>query len=404
MHCTCKKRTSCFLHREAFVLTMALSIVLSLSFVKASEVTEDEDTQHFKMISSIEYEGKGQFKNRVESQLTLRKQSLLNDKIRYLISTDDFDLVGGEQQSSSNELSFVINTKSRDFSAESEGLELFEKINNQYVRYMKKVSKANIGQTWKQSFDTSFLGSYLPSELRFTVTAIGLETKLFGEMIAVRALSEPFAFNTTKKDGTKGSVQAKVNAVYVFDTEVEDIYLSISVFEATTSVNGFKENLRREVATYMTNAAGVSLDLSGLGKNFEKLVRKVGLKSKNIKVSQKTSLPDWAKFDGLRTALVANICSAMACEGAFNPVVSVCIPATRIATLQGFGRIASMAKLGTVSATLANSIPAVSAMKIAIAPAFMGVGLGTAGAIAGATAGTVAIAGGGGGSSSSASP
>lgn len=418
-----KNKIKCFWSRQAFVLMMSVGVVLSLFLAKAGLAKGNETTQHFKMVSSVEYTGQGQFKNRVELLFTLRKQalsdskkrsllsrvkspftkkqSLSDEKMQYFLSTDGFDLVGGNlsaaQQSSSNELSFVIDRKTRAFSAKSEGLALFEKLNNRYVRSLKKVSKENIGQTWKQSFDVSFLSSFLPSEMKFTVTAISLETKVFGEMIAVRALSEPFAFKTTKKDGQIGFVQSKIGAVYVFDSEIEDIYLSISVFEARANINGFKEKLRREVASYMTDAAGLSVDLSGLGEKFGEFVKKVGLTNKDLKVVKQARLPQWARLAGLRTARVADMCAAMACEGVFNPVVTVCIPSSRLVFMQGFGRFASAAELGTVSSTLAKSVSAVGSMKIAVAPAFMGMGLGTVGAIAGGTAGAIAVGGGGGG-------
>ena len=422
-----KNKIKCFWSRQAFVLMMSIGVVSLLFLTKAGLAKGNETTQHFKIISSVEYTGQGQFKNRVELLFTLRKQalsdskkrsflsrvrspftsskqSLSDEKMQYFLSTDGFDLVGGNlsgaQQSSSNELSFVIDRKTRVFSAKSEGLALFEKLNNRYVSSLKKVSKENIGQTWKQSFDVSFLSSFLPSEMKFTVTAIGLETKVFGEMIAVRALSEPFAFKTTKKDGQIGFVQSKIGAVYVFDPEIEDIYLSISVFEARANINGFKEKLRREVASYMTDAAGLSVDLSGLGEKFEEFVKKVGLTNKDLKVVKEAQLPQWARLGGLRTARVADMCAAMACEGAFNPVVTVCIPSSRLVFMQGFGGFASVAELGTVSSTLAKSVSVVGSMKIAVAPAFMGMGLGTIGTIAGATAGTIAVAGGGGGGGS----
>jgi len=422
-----KSKITCFCFiRQVFILMMVVGVVLSLFLAKAGLAKGNETTQHFKMISSVEYTGQGQFKNRVELLFTLRKQalsdskkqsllsrvrspftkkqSLSDEKMQYFLSTDGFDLVGGNlstaQQSSSNELSFVIDRKTRAFSAKSEGLALFEKLNNRYVRSLKKVSKENIGQTWEQSFDVSFLSSFLPSEMKFTVTAIGLETKVFGEMIAVRALSGPFTFKTTKKDGQIGFVQSKIGAVYVFDPEIEDIYLSISVFEARANINGFKEKLRREVASYMTDAAGLSVDLSGLGEKFEEFVKKVGLTNKDLKVVEQTRLPQWARLGGLRTARVADMCAAMACEGAFNPVVIVCIPSSRLVFMQSFGGFASAAEMGTVSSTLAKSVSAVGSMKIAVAPAFMGMGLGTVGAIAGGTAGTIAVAGGGGGGGS----
>ena len=122
--------------------------------------------------------------------------------------------------------------------------------------------------------------------------------------------------------------------------------MSISVFEATTNINGFKEKLRREVATYTTDAMGVSADFSGLDKNFEKLVRKLGLKRKSLKVVKTSPLPQWAMSEGLRAAQLTNMYAAMVCEGALNPVITVCIPAARVVAMQCFGRLASADGLG----------------------------------------------------------
>lgn len=406
---------------QTFVLLMAVSVVFLVSVAKADSAGEKNvTTQHFKIVSSVEYTGQGQFKNHAESLFTLRKQAqkqsflsrvkslftskeqpLPVDKMQYFLSTKDFDLIGNNpstaKQSSSNVLSFVIDKKTRAFSARSGGLALFEKLNNRFVKSLNKVSKVNIGKTWKQSFDVSFLGGFLPNEIKFTVTAMGTKTKSLGEMIAVRALSEPFAFKTTNKDGQICSVQSKIGTVYVFDPKIEDVYLSISVFEASTNINGFKEKLRREVASYMTDTAGQSVDLSGLGKKFEKFVTKVGLSNKDLDVTKEKQLPQWARIAGLRTAHVADMCAAMACEGAFNPVVTVCISSNRLVFIQSFGGIASAAELGTVSSTLANSVSALGSMNIAAAPAVMGMSLGTIGVIAGGTAGAIAAGGGGGG-------
>ncbi len=166
------------------------------------------------------------------------------------------------------------------------------------------------------------------------------------------------------------------------------------MFDATTKNGGGpREKLHHEIATFRTNAAAEPVDLSGLGKKFEKLVRKLALRKKGIKVVKEVTLPHWARFEGLSAAQVTNICAATACEGALNHVATICIPAARTVALQSAGRLASIGTIGTVSSALGASIPAVGAMKIAVAPAFMGVGLGTAGIVAGGTVGTVAIAG-----------
>ena len=202
-----------------------------------------------------------------------------DNKVLHFLSANNFDMAGeglnSEQQSFSKDLSFIIDREARQLSGVDENLSLWAKINNECVRSLRKVTKKDVGKTWKQSFNLSSLGESLPSELKFTVTAIQVKTKVFDEMIAVRALSEPFVVKAAKEKGGVGPVQSRINAVYLFDPEIEDIYVSISVFEATTNINGSKEKLRREVVTYRTDAMGVPADFSGLGKNFERFVTRI---------------------------------------------------------------------------------------------------------------------------------
>ncbi len=155
--------------------------------------------------------------------------------------------------------------------------------------------------------------------------------------------------------------------------------------------------MRHEVATYRTDSAGASVDLSGLGREFEKFVRKVGLSRKGVKVVKESPLPQWAQSEGLAAAQVANICAAMACEGAPNPVITVCIPAARTVGAQSLGQIPSIgtfATAETVAGSLGKSVVGIGTMKIAAAPAVLGMGLGTATTVAagGAVAGGLAIA------------
>jgi len=424
-----KSKTKCFWAKQGFYLMMALSAVLLLTFGKVSLAVENESTQHFKMLSTVEYSGKGQFRNQVEAMFTVRKQPLDDDKVRYFLSTNDFDLLrrdmleeaaGGNldvgQQPSSGELSFVVDRKTKHLSVDNKYLPILEMVNNQCVKSLKKVTKENIGKTWKQSFNFPSLGKSLPDELKFTLdelkftlTAIRVETEVLGEMIAVRALSERFDVRAPNKKAGIGSIKSRIGTIYLFDPEIEDIYLSISVFEARTNMNGSLEKLRHEVATYMTDTAGVSLDLSGLGKNFETLVRKIGLTKKSFKVVKESPLPQWALSEGLNNSQVAGICAAIACEGASNPVATVCIPVARTVEMQSRGALLSdddlaVAGLYTVTGSLGTGVPAVGALDIAAAPAFLGVGVGTAGAIAGGTVGTVAVAGGFAGGVTPASP
>jgi hypothetical protein len=271
---------------------------------------------------------------------------------------------------------------------------LLERINNHCVMSLDKITKEYAGKTWKQSFDLSSFGHAFPNRLRFTLTAMPLRTEMFGDMIAVRALSEPFFIKAAKSDGGLGGVKSKIGTVYLFDSDVENVYLSISVLDATTNINGFKEELRHEIATYKADSAGVSVDLSGLGKDFENLVSKVGLSKKAAPVTRRLHLPNWAQTEALEAGQVAHMCAAIACEGATapNPVAAIYIPVARTIAMQSLGTLASVGTVGAVSSALVNSVPGFAGMKIAVAaPTIMGVNAGTAAVAAGATAGTVAI-------------
>jgi hypothetical protein len=345
------------------------------------------------MVSSLEYSGKGQFKHRTESLFTVNKEMLPSNRAKYSVWTED-------EGASFGRLSFIIDRATKELSTSNGNLSFFTTIHNRCTRSLEKVTSENIGKTWKQSFDLSPLDNSLPSELKFTVTATDLQTDILGDMIAVRAISEPFTFETVGIDEETGKVKCKVSSVYIFDSSVEDIYMSISVFEGTTNVNGFKEKIRHEVATYATDSDAVPLDFTGLGKKFEKLVRRVGLTNKDIEIKEPTSLPRWVRRDALRVVGLADTCSALACEGASNPVVTVCIPAGRMVAMQGLGHIASSSQLGTVAMTMGKNVGALGTMKIAVAPGIMGLTPLQAGAVAGGTVGGVAAGSGGGGSSS----
>ena len=291
------------LSRRDFCLMIVLSVMLLLPSGATGLAGEMEDVQHYKMISSVEYTGGGQFRNQVETLFTVKKEPLSDDKVLYSLSGSNLNSKP-TQESSPIEFSFILDRDTRHLSSVDKDMALWAKISNESIKSLKKVTKDNIGKTWKQSIDLSSYGNSLPGELRFTLTAMELNTNVFGEMVAVRALSEPF-FAKSGKD----SLKSKINAVYLFDPKIEEIYLSISVFEATKDANG-KKTLRHEVATYRTDAAGASVDLSGLGPKFGNFVRKVGLSNKSVKIEKKSPLPQWAQSEGLATAQVANICAA----------------------------------------------------------------------------------------------
>ena len=393
------KKVERFWMKRDFGVMMALSAILWTPLCQAGLYDQNADVEHYKMLSTVEYTGQGQFKHQVETMLTVKKNYLSDDRVQYSISSRDFNLsetdLNLDQDSSSDELSFIIDGKSKRLSAGGRNLTLLEKVNNYCVNSLQRVTKQDIGKTWKQSFDLSSFDYSLPKKLTFTLTAMEVNTETFGQMIAVRALSEPFNIKVVKAQEGLKDVKSRIRAAYLFDSEIDDIYLSISVFDATGNINSPNEKLHHEVATYKTNTGGDAVDLKGLNKDFENFVRKVGLTNKSLKVVKEAPLPRWARTEGLRAAQVSNICAATACEGSLNPVVTVCLPVARTVALQSFGAIASAGQIGSIGVILANSVPAMAGMKIAIAPAWAGLGLGTASyvtGLAGATAGGIAIA------------
>ena len=334
--------------------------------------SEKESVQYYKMISVVEYSGKSQFRNQEESIFTVRREALSGNSIRYTLSQNDLNPSVNQQDYQQIASSFILDKNTHRISGNSEDMAYWAKVNNQSVRSLKKVSKADIGKTWKQTIELSSLGGALPNSLSFTLTAIDMNTDTFGDMIAVRALSEPFIV----KFGDK-SVRSRINTVYLFDPQIEDVYLSVSVFDGETSSSGFNETLRYEIATYKTDASGASVNMSGLGGKFQRLVSKLGLSSEKLKVVKEAPLPRWAQSEGLTAAQVANICAAVACEGSVNPVVTICLPAARMIGLQSVGQIPSIgafAKSDTVAGSLVDGIPGFGGMKIA--PSLFGIKLG----------------------------
>ena len=377
----------------------AVSLLLLLISVAVYGQAETQN-YNFKMISTIEYSGKGQYRSQAENTYLVTKESLPNDMVNYKItSTGDNSASEGNGQVS-KEMGFTIDKNTRRILSQNPELSLLEIINNECVKNFTKISSQTVGKSWEQVFTISVPGYGFPKQIKFSLEAIGLNSKQ-NEMIAVRALSDTFTVNVVTAQGKQEPVKCKVNAVYLFDNKVEDIYLSVSAFDATTKMNGYDEKIRNEVATYRLGDDGKPVDLSGISKDFEKMVRQIGLKREELKVTKKVTLPQWISKNLSSVIETSNICAATACEGALNPVVTICAASAQTFHLQSTGLLASTGSAITVSRALAQAIPGIGGMKIAAAPAaLMGMSTTTAGAVAGATAGGIAIAGGGGGGSS----
>jgi len=265
--------------QTGFHFIVVLSVIVHAMCMNCLAGNE-EGVEHYKMISTVEYSGDGQFRNQKESSYAATKEVFANDRVRYSFVMRDPNTESGRRVSS--DFSFVIDKSTGMMSAAGRDLAFWAQIHNASVKSLDKVTKDYVGKTWKQSVDLSSVSNSPINEVSFTLTAIDVRTRAFGNMIAVRALSEPF-FLTIEK----GPLRCKMNTVYLFDQDIDNVYLSISVFVANTDARGMQETFRHEVATYRTDAAGRPLDLSDVGKDFEALVAKVGLRRDSLQLQRK---------------------------------------------------------------------------------------------------------------------
>jgi hypothetical protein len=345
--------------RLHFLISVGVIVLaMSVSSIAANEANVD----YFKMISTLEYTGDGQFRNQTESAYSVTKEMFANDRVRYSFSMLDPNSKPGKKASS--EFSFVIDKSTGLMSAAGRDMSFWARVNNETIKSLDKVTKDYVGKTWKQSVDLASVDGCPVNEITFTLTAIDVRTKAFGDMTAVRALSEPF-FVTVDK----GPLRCRINTVCLFDSSMEDVYLCISVFDAATDARGTRETFRNEVATYRTDAAGKPYDLSDVGRDFEALVARVGLRKDTLQITKETDLPKWARDEGVTVAQVSNICSSAVCEGALNPVGLVSMQAARVLSNQaGVGGAAGGGSLlGKLLSGFGWNLPTVGVVTAAIA-------------------------------------
>ena len=324
--------------RAALPFLIVLSVIVH-SMCMNCIAADVDGVDHFKMISTLEYTGDGQFRNQTESGYSVEKEMFANDRVRYSFIMLDPNTAASRKATS--DFSFVIDKSTGLMSAAGRDMTFWAQVHNETVKSLDKVTRDYVGKTWKQSVDLSSVDDSPFREVSFTLTAISVTTKAFGNMISVRALSEPFFIAIDK-----GSLRCKISTVYLFDLDIENVYLSISVFESTTDAKGINQTLRHEVATYRTDSTGKPFDLSDVGKDFEALVAKVGLRKDSLQITKETDLPKWASTKGIAVAQAANICSAAVCEGALNPVGMISVPTARLLMTQSGTRAGAGVPIG----------------------------------------------------------
>ena len=80
-----------------------------------SETAYEDSTNHFKMLSTVEYSGKGQFRSQAEKLITVNKQHLADEKVRYSFTSDSLGLNSSflnlHKSSSARESSVILDRK-----------------------------------------------------------------------------------------------------------------------------------------------------------------------------------------------------------------------------------------------------------------------------------------------------
>jgi len=91
-------------------------------------------------------------------------------------------------------------------------------VNNECVKSLEKVTKENVGKTWKQSIALPSLEAPFPNKLNFKLKAIQVQTDVIGDMIAVRAISGPFRCQVPKADAPEemATIQSSALSHYNF--------------------------------------------------------------------------------------------------------------------------------------------------------------------------------------------
>ena len=83
-------KNSIYAHRAKGVWAVVVLTVVLLGLGSVGFASEE----HYKMLSMLEYSGAGQFSNQVEALFTVDRQLLPDNKVQYVLSTDDFVLAG----------------------------------------------------------------------------------------------------------------------------------------------------------------------------------------------------------------------------------------------------------------------------------------------------------------------
>ena len=380
------------------ILSLAVVVIFA---AKPGLAERPPQQQFYKMVSTVEYTGQGRYRSEAEAIVSVQRKDISDDKRSYTISSGQLDMRCEQQrqgkQSKEQGFSFVYDRSTKKVSDCPKSLVPIQVKCNSCIPSLKTITKENIGKTWKQEYEKICFGGQCYSDMKFTVTAQTFQTDALGEVIAVRALSEPVTLTINPLEEKKQNIKLRANTFYLFDSDMERVYLSASTFEQTTSINGYKEKVRYETAAYQTDARGNSVDLTGLDKKFAKFVRKVGLSRKPLEIEEdeEVPLPAWVHSSdiGITSVQTCNMAGGLACEGASNPVALIFMPINQALQAQSLGAFGVAGGSGTVGVAVVGEVAGLGGMNVVAPATIFGVSHGAAATMAGIGMGTTALVG-----------
>jgi hypothetical protein len=249
-----------------FWLRFLLAVIVTLpagQIVHAQQIQNSgQRTDYFHLISTVEYTAKEdkekkQYRHQAEACFAVTSWQTSAAQKHYRISTDQLKLKNGyvyKEYKDISQINYDL-TEQRYMTAVDDDLQHLKIMNNECVDTLKDKDIKGTGKTWTCRFDLRKFEHYsLPAELKFTVSSIKVPTKKLGDLVAVRAISDPFMVKAVGQVEDYGYVKCQVASVYLFNPYVldrngEDLYVSATAFVATTKMDDVSQEYRYEFGT-----------------------------------------------------------------------------------------------------------------------------------------------------------
>ena len=180
-------------------------IISVMLFVLAAAAVQAGGGEYYKMISTVEYSGAGQFRSQAEMLFTVGKETLSDGKARYVLSGQDM-----AAYSDDGSMSFVVDGKNQGLDLGGKDLAFLNEVSSLCGKTLQKANMA-VGKTYQKSFNLSAIKGLPFEQLKFALTSMKVNSEKSGSLVAVRALSEPFTMKVTDSGGKSRPVSPNIS-------------------------------------------------------------------------------------------------------------------------------------------------------------------------------------------------